>query len=468
VPAGIEVTGPADWVQDAIFYQVFPDRFDNGDRQTDPAGVRPWGARPTRKSFFGGDLAGIRRRLDALQELGITALYLNPIFLAPSNHKYDTTDYLQVDPHLGSVADLQGLVADAHQRGLRVILDGVFSHSGDQFWAFRDAVKRGSASQYRDWYFFEDLPVRKKPPNYRASGGVPFLPRLNTANPAVREYLYGVARHWIAEAGIDGWRLDVPWEQPAEFWRGLRLAVKSLSPEAYLVGEAWGDASPFLQGDQFDGTTHYRLRELLFRFLLQQAIDADTFDRELNALRGSCPPAFRRSMWTLLGSHDTPRLATLAGGRSQAVQALFAFLFTFEGAPLIYYGDEIGLQGGPDPDCRRCMPWDEAAWDRELRALIRRLCQVRTAHVALRRGDFSPLLCQERSYAFTRTAAPDVVAVAVNAGFQPETLRLPLAIPNGVWSDAIDGSRTLADSNGSVRVQLTPAGFVILTLASAE
>jgi glycosidase len=173
-------------------------------------------------------------------------------------------------------------------------------------------------------------------------------------------------------------------------------------------------------------------------------------------------------MWTLLGSHDTPRLATLAGGRSRAVQALVAFLFTLEGAPLIYYGDEIGLQGGPDPDCRRCMQWDETGWDQELRALIRRLCQVRTDHVALRRGDFMPLLCQERSYAFTRSAAPDVVAVAVNAGFQPETLSLPLAIPNGIWSDAIDGSRTIADSNGTVRVQLRAAGFAILTLASAE
>jgi glycosidase len=454
-------------VQDAIFYQIFPDRFDNGDRRTDPARVRPWGTRPTRESFFGGDLAGIRRRLDTLQELGVTALYLNPIFLAPSNHKYDTADYLQVDPHFGTDADLRALIADAHQRGMRVILDGVFSHSGDQFWAFRDVVKHGAASQYRDWYSFEDLPVRKSPPNYRASGGVPFLPRLNTANPAVREYLYGVARHWIAEAGVDGWRLDVPWEQSPEFWRGLRTAVKTASPNTYLVGEAWGDASPFLQGDQFDGVTDYRLRELLFRFLLQQAIDADTFNRELDALRRTCPPAFRRSMWTLLGSHDTPRLATLARGRRMAVQALFAVLFTLEGAPLIYYGDEIGLQGGPDPDCRRCMPWDESDWNQELRALIRRLCQLRTAHPALRRGDFTPLLFQERSYAFTRSAAPDLVAIAVNAGFQPESLCLPLATPNAVWTDAVDGSQTIADSNGAVRIQLGPAGFTILTNARA-
>lgn len=466
--SAIETSEPPDWVQDAIFYQVFPDRFDNGDRINDPSGVRPWGARPTRRSFFGGDLAGIRRRLDALQDLGVTALYLNPVFLAPSNHKYDTADYLQVDPHFGTDGDFRALIADVHDRGMRVILDGVFSHSGDRFWAFRDVVRRGAASRYKDWYSFEDLPVRKKPPNYRASGGVAFLPRLNTANPAVREYLYGVACHWIADAGVDGWRLDVPWEQPAEFWRGFRKAVKTLSPEAYLVGEAWGDAGPFLRGDQFDGTTHYRLRELLFRFLLQQAIDADTFDRELNALRGSCPPAFRRSMWTLLGSHDTPRVATLAGGRNQLVQALFALLFTLEGAPLIYYGDEIGLQGGPDPDCRRCMPWDESDWDRDLRGLIRRLCQLRTAHVALRRGDFSPLLCQERTYAFTRTAAADVVAVAVNAGFQSETLSLPLSVPHGVWTDGIDSNQTVADSNGAVRIQLRPACFTILTLVRTD
>jgi neopullulanase len=168
-------------------------------------------------------------------------------------------------------------------------------------------------------------------------------------------------------------------------------------------------------------------------------------------------------MWGLLGSHDTARVATLAGGHSAAVKALFAFLFTLEGAPLIYYGDEIGLPGGPDPDCRRCMPWDETDWDRDLRALVRSLCQVRTGHVALRRGDFTSLLCQERCFAFARSAGPDVVAVAVNAGFQPETLRIPLTIPNGVWTDAVDGNRAVADSNGTLSVQLKPAGFAILT-----
>jgi glycosidase len=461
------VNGPPEWVQDAIFYQIFPDRFDKGDLRTHPAGALAWGARPSRRSFFGGDLAGIHRRLDGIQELGVTALYLNPIFLAPSNHKYDTADYLQVDPQFGSEAELSALVSDAHQRGMRIILDGVFSHSGDHFWAFRDVVKHGSASRYRDWYSFQQLPVRKRPPNYRASGGVAFLPRLNTANPEVQAYLYEVAGHWITAAGVDGWRLDVPWEQPGEFWRGFRKAVKAVSPDAYLVGEAWGDASPFLQGDQFDGVTHYRLRELLFRFFLQQAIDAATFDRELNALRSTIPPLARRSLLTLLGSHDTPRLATLAGGRRAAVQALFAMLFTLEGVPLIYYGDEIGLQGGPDPDCRRCMPWEESVWDQDLRALVRRLSRLRAIHVALRRGDFTPLFCQERSYVFQRTSERDTVVVAVNAGFQNEILRIPLGIPNQEWADEIGGIRYVAGPDGRAEIQLPPLRFSLLTPSAA-
>lgn len=451
-----------EWVQDAVFYQIMPDRFCNGDPGNDPPGVRPWGARPTRRSFFGGDLAGIRDRLPYLQELGVTALYLTPIFQAPSNHKYDTADYYQVDPALGGNAGLRDLVSAVHGRDMRIILDGVFNHTGDHFWAFRDVVARNGESPYRDWYSFHTPDVRRQPPNYRACGGVSFLPRLDTDNPAVRDYLYAVARYWIAEYDIDGWRLDVPWEVSHDFWRGFRQAVKGVRPDVYLVGEAWGNAAPWLEHDQFDGVTHYPLRELLIRFLVQQAIDAGTFDRELAALRTAYPPDRRRNLLTLLSSHDTPRIHTVAGGRPGPVRAALAFLFTYEGAPVIYYGDEVGLAGGPDPDCRRCMPWSGARWDHDTHRLVRQLGQLRAAHPALRRGGFHGILCQDRAYVFARSLGDDVVVVALNAGFQHEVVWFAPPHPAAAWRDAITGS-VHARGPGGVPLDLEPSGFAILT-----
>ncbi|MCL5039339.1 MAG: glycoside hydrolase family 13 protein [Firmicutes bacterium] len=408
-------------------------------------------------------MEGIRKRLDYLDGLGVTALYLTPVFKAPSNHKYDTTDYLQVDPHLGGNGALKRLVLEAHQRGMRVVLDGVFNHTGDSFWAFRDVLRRGANSPYKDWYYFDSFPVRRRPPNYRACGGAHFLPKLNVSNPAVREYLLNVARYWIQEADIDGWRLDVPWEVPHEFWREFRSAVKEVRPDAYLIGEAWGDPGPWLQGDEFDGATHYRLRELLLRFIVQQAIDAATFDRELAALRNSCPGSFRRSMLTLLGSHDTPRVMTMADRRSAPVQALFAFLFAFEGVPLIYYGDEIGLEGGRDPDCRRCMLWEESTWDRDLAKLVQTLSRLRKEHPALRKGGFSAVLTQERAYAFLRIYGNDRVLVAINAGFQPESLFLNEPSGENMWYDELSHRYYHSDQQNLLTIKLPPSGVAILT-----
>ncbi|HEY8346084.1 MAG TPA: glycoside hydrolase family 13 protein [Symbiobacteriaceae bacterium] len=460
------MTQHLEWVRDAVFYQIMPDRFCNGDPSNDPPNVQPWGDSPTSTSFFGGDLAGIKERLPYLKSLGVTALYLTPIFAAPSNHKYDTADYYQVDRCFGGNEALRSLVDAVHEHGMRIILDGVFNHTGDSFWAFQDVLHRGEASPYCQWYHFESLPVRVQPPNYRACGGVSYLPRLNTENPAVRDYLYGVASYWIEEYHIDGWRLDVPWEVSHDFWRGFRKVVKQIRPDAFLVGEAWGNASPWLEGDQFDGVTHYPLRELLIRFLVQQAIDASTFDRELKALRGAYPAEVRQTLLTLVGSHDTPRIRTVAGGRVDPVKAAYVFLFTFEGAPMIYYGDEVGLEGGQDPDCRRCMPWDESQWNHDLLSLVKKLCRIRSNHPALRRGDFRTLCCQERTYVFSRTLQDDTVIVAINAGFQKESLRIVSPRKVSAWRDALSDSIFPTGDSGTVALDLDPLGFVVLTPAS--
>jgi len=230
------------WVSDAIFYEIFPDRFSNGDLSNDPPEVTPWGSTPTRDNFFGGDLQGIINRLQYLEELGITALYLTPVFKARTNHKYDTCDYLSVDPIFGTTELLRSLVAAAHERGIRVILDAVLNHCGDGFWAFEDVREKGASSNYRDWFFATSYPISLNPPNYQTCCGAWSLPKLNTSNPEVQDHLLNVASYWIEECDIDGWRLDTPWKLPVDFLRRFRDRVKCAKPEAYIVGEAYVDS----------------------------------------------------------------------------------------------------------------------------------------------------------------------------------------------------------------------------------
>jgi cyclomaltodextrinase / maltogenic alpha-amylase / neopullulanase len=456
------MNGPPDWIQDAVFYQIFVDRFADGDPSNNPARTALWGQKPTRSSFFGGDLVGIRQRLPHLVDLGVNAIYLNPIFKSPSNHKYDTEDYLEVDPAFGGTPALVQLVKMAHDLGIRVVLDGVFSHTGDRFFAFRDLIVNGERSKYRDWYTVEGFPIKKSKPNYRACGGAPFLPQLRTTNPEVRSYLLSVATHWFEIADIDGWRLDVPWEQDHELWRELRTAVKAIRPDAYLVGEAWGDAGPWLQGDEFDGVTNYRLRELLFRFMLQRAIDAETFDRELNQLAEGLPTEFRASQLNLVGSHDTARLATLSSDHPSAADQMLVFLFTYVGAPLVYYGDEIGLQGGNDPDCRRCMDWSETDWNHARRDLVRKLANLRRRHVSLRRGRFQSLFCRARCHAFARISSNESFVVVLNAGFQPEQIELPVGQIGLSWRDALSEGPSLEADRGLLKLRLEAGAVRVL------
>ena len=219
-----------EWVKDAIFYQIFPERFANGDKNNDPAWVSPWGTTPTPLTFCGGDLQGILDHLPYLSDLGINALYLTPVFAARSNHKYDTADYFQVDPGFGDQALLKKLVDSAHQSGIRVVLDAVFNHCGDGFWAFQDVIQKGASSPYTNWFFTNSFPIQPAPPNYQTCGGAGFLPKLNINNPQVREHLLRVATYWLEEVGMDGWRLDVPWKSvyfgvhsPMPFWITSRL-----------------------------------------------------------------------------------------------------------------------------------------------------------------------------------------------------------------------------------------------------
>ena len=250
---------------DAVIYQIFPDRFRRSgrvDAQRHLA-LKPWGADPCEEGFQGGDLYGVIDALDRLQAMGITCLYLTPIFSSAANHRYHAYDYFEVDPLLGGNAALRDLIDAVHHRGMRLVLDGVFNHCGRGFWAFHHVVENGADSPYRDWFHVHRWPLQPYPApgedcGYDGWWALPDLPKFNHANPGVREHLLAVGRHWL-EQGIDGWRLDVPAEVPADFWVEFRQMVRATNPEAWIVGEVWGDATPWLQGDHFDGVMNYRL-----------------------------------------------------------------------------------------------------------------------------------------------------------------------------------------------------------------
>ncbi len=430
-----------DWVQDAVFYQIFPERFANGDPGNDPAWVLPWGTPPTPQTFMGGDLQGILDHMPYLRELGINAIYTTPIFAARSNHKYDTTNYFKVDPTFGDLDLLKRLVRAAHDNGMRIILDAVFNHCGDGFWAFQDVMARGSASQYRDWFVLDDLPVTQDPPNYQTCGGAGFLPKLNIANPEVCRYLLDAAAYWLKETGMDGWRLDVPWKVPLDFWREFRQVVKSIRPDAYIVAESWRDPLYWLQGDTCDGVMNYPYRDYILDYCARDAMDAEDFDhftRRLLADYGPLAPA----QLNLVGSHDTARILTVCGENSARAGLAFLCLLTGVGAPMIYYGDENGMSGANDPDCRRCMEWDATKWNRGIRGAVQKLIALRRAHPALRAGSYESLLTFNGVYAFRRWLDADRVVVVINPRNAQKGLRIPLpGEGDGEWVDVLSGRR---------------------------
>ena len=447
-----------DWVQDAVFYEIFPERFYDGDPTNDPPGTRPWGGSPTRDSFFGGDLHGILEKLSYLDNLGVDALYLTPIFRARTNHKYDTCDYLAIDPAFGSMDLLRDLVAEAHRRGIRIILDCVFNHCGDGFWAFEDVRQRGARSPYADWFLIDSHPVRPEPANYQTCGGAGYLPKLNVQNPAVQDYLLQVAAHWLKEAEVDGWRLDVPWKVPFDFWRAFRRTVKGVNPDAYIVGEVWRDGRLWLQGDTCDGIMNYRLRDYVLDFCVRDTMDAEDFDIEIAWLRQDHEHAVPFQL-NLLGSHDTPRLLTICEGNVDRMILALVFQFTYLGAPMIYYGDEVGMEGDNDPLCRGTMIWDKDRWNSQLHETYRRLIQIRKQHPALRRGVFEPLRVFNAVYAYHRQREEDDVVIVMN----PRQARSEFAIPlrrvaraNGRWRDFLS-RKTYRVQQGYLQIDRLPA-----------
>ena len=390
------------WVAEAVVYQVFPDRFRRSGRVEAQQGLslQPWGTEPLEQGFQGGDLYGVIEALDHLQGLGVTCLYLTPVFSSAANHRYHTYNYLEVDPLLGGNQALDALIAAVHQRGMRLILDGVFNHCGRGFWAFHHLLENGDRSPYRQWFHVHQWPLRPYPRRGQACGyscwwNDPALPKFNHDYPPVKEHLLAVGKYWL-ERGIDGWRLDVPDEVPAQFWMDFRRMVKAVNPEAWIVGEIWGDARPWLQGEHFDGVMNYRLgwsslcwvagsrlrRRYHNPMYPLRPLETEALLEIWSETQGWYEPEVNRCQLNLLDSHDVPRALHSLKGDVAALSLALLMLMLQPGAPCLYYGTEVGLEGGSEPACREAMPWEEP-WPHDLCTMIKALTKIRQQVEAL-------------------------------------------------------------------------------------
>ncbi len=382
------------WVNDTVWYQIFIERFHNGNPDISPSFVLPWREKGSVKNteFFGGDLQGITDKLDYLENLGITGLYLTPIHHSPSSHKYDIHDYKTIDPHFGDDASIKTLVASAHAKGIRVMLDGVFNHCSTLFAPWQDVVEHGPKSKYFDWFMVNEWPFTKMAAHkgqYYSFAFVDGMPKLNTNNPEVIQYFVDVCKYWLETYDIDGIRLDVANEISHILCKELRKELKKLKPDFYILGEIWHDSMPWLRGDEFDSVMNYPLGTTILNFWLQTDMDKINFEHNVNNCFTRYMQQTNDVLFNLLDSHDTKRLASTLSNEDQFYQAL-TLLFMMPGSPCIYYGTEIGMKGSHDPDCRRCMPWtqiEENRFEKTFR-FVQSLIQLRKNHPMAKSRNF--------------------------------------------------------------------------------
>jgi glycosidase len=498
-----------EWVKDAVFYQIFPDSFNSGDRAISPSETTPWGQKQDRSTVYGGDLQGIIDKLDYIEELGIDAIYLTPVFAAETSHKYDTIDYLSIDENFGDLEVTKELVAQAHKRGVKVIFDAVFNHCSNQFFAFQDLLATGQESDYKDWFYVDDFPIKEDPeidypllerlvtelqqvsdlstdlfkkeilpkfnlsnprgeeyliklvellfeqddnfiisieslrklsqeneaveelitPNYETFGITSWnMPKLRTANPEVRDYLLEVARYWIEEVDIDGWRLDVANEVDYQFWREFRKVVKEAKSDAYIVGEVWDDGTPWLNGDQFDGVMNYSFTNAVWDFFCRREINVEAFEDQLCQVRAKYKKPAQLASLNLVDSHDTDRVLTVANNDTTRQKLTLAFQMTYLGPPMIYYGDEVGITGEEFKSCRQSMIWDEEKQDKDLLDWYQKLIGIRQDNPALRTGDFELVIkdAVKNSYAFSRQTEDNKLLIVFNNSNQQAKLNFAL------------------------------------------
>lgn len=481
------------WVKDAVFYQIFPDRFAKSKKMPG-VGFEPWDSAPTVHGFKGGDLYGVIEKLDYLQDLGITAIYFNPIFSSACNHRYHTYDYYNVDPLLGGNDALKKLLTAAHKRGIKVVLDGVFNHASRGFWQFHHVLETGDGSPYKDWFIFDEERLKRHKHfgayptpheekllqnedsltaiGYRAWWNLPALPKFNTKTPAVRAFLFDIAEYWV-KFGIDGWRLDVPGEiDDDEFWREFRTRVRAINSETYIVGEIWHEANRWLQGDQFDAVMNYLFTAASLSFFAGSHLNfnvisavgglkdrvrhvgAYDFANEVDRILNLYPPEITAAQLNLLDSHDMPRFLSCVSGDKDSLKLAWLFMFTISGAPCIYYGDEIGVDGNHDPECRKAFPWDEEQWDKDLLEYAKSCIALRKKYTSLRRGDYKRIYAEGEVMAYMRSDKNESLIVAFNTSSEEKTVELPVGkktkILFGKKLDITEGRVTIPARSGIV------------------
>ncbi|MBD2099611.1 DUF3459 domain-containing protein [Leptolyngbya sp. FACHB-261] len=469
------------WVKHAVFYQIFPDRFGRSPRRTQLTALESWEGPPTLQGYKGGDLLGVAEKLDYFKDLGVNAIYFTPIFQSASNHRYHTHDYYQVDPMLGGNEAFMELLEAAHQRDIKVVLDGVFNHASRGFFYFHDILENGPYSPWLDWFVIHGWPLSaydgSKPANYDCWDENRALPRFNTDNPEVREYIMRIAEHWI-KVGIDGWRLDVPFciTTPG-FWQEFRERVKAINPEAYIVGEVWRDAREWLDGSQFDGVMNYLFTAPTIAFtggdrvILETvkdrsyepypALDAKGYAQKIAALLELYPWEIQLTQLNLLASHDTARLLSIVDGDAASVELATLLLLTFPGAPSIYYGDEVGLLGALDPDSRRSFPAPDQ-WNQDVLAYHRKLIALRHEHPALRTGSYHTLYAEGDVYCFTRILDNDRLLIAVNVGLEAQSASVQVAPELQTLQPLYGPGQAQLMSEGQWQLTLPPRTGLIL------
>lgn len=383
------------WAKNKVVYQIFPSRYATSKKVAD----KLWYKTPiTAKDDLKGDLRGVIEHFNHLVELGVDIIYMTPIFMSDSTHKYDTIDYYQIDPSFGTTEDLKELVELAHNHGMYVILDAVFNHTSPKFFAFADVAEKGRESKYWDWYYIDDYPLKAKcftKPNFKTFAYFGGMPKLNLQNEETSDYVIKVAQYWLKECGIDGWRLDVADEISHVFWKRFRREVRKVNPEALIIGEIWYYAGDFLEGDEWDTVMNYDFFTAVMKLVAHEKYTVSQFMEKLDHLRGNLHNDVYPVLWNLIDSHDTARFLHVSGEKKEKLRMAAALQLLMPGMPFIYYGDEYAMTGGDDPDCRRGMVWDEKYQDKEMFAWYQKLIQMRKQYPSITEGREAGRSCDD-------------------------------------------------------------------------
>ena len=485
-----------DWVYGSVMYQVFPERFANGRSEINPENTVEWGSVPTRLDFQGGDLYGVIDKLDHIESLGVNILYLNPIFLSGSTHKYDSWDHFKVDPTLGGDDGLRDLISNCHDRNIKVILDCSLNHVHPRHFAFQDLVKNGENSEYKNWFTIFDYPVRlihrphlyantykvgwdgneeeykrylektfdetKVPvevrdddgpivePSYKAWWGVPDMPKVNFESKEARQWALDVTKHWIENFDIDGWRMDVAKELDFSFWKEFRDIAHKANKDTLLISEIFGDTSQWLQGDRFDGTMNYSFREAMTDYFATKRINNKEFADSLANLYSMYSFEALSSCQNLLSSHDVKRFLNRCGNEEDGILGAIFLQATFPGIAGIYYGDEIGLGGADDPFNREPFPWhNEESWNSTILDYTKKLMNIKKSSSIFKYGRFELLDDNEQFVAFRRILKDESMLCIINRSKSNDDFNI---ISNAHSVNVIHGDCAANLDQGMIRI----------------